>query len=107
MNALNFPRTLRRRIVSLLIVAAALAVGASIGVRLASYGVPWLLLTACALSAVSSALWLFGRIEQALTTTTHRCTAPRCTFQARVQHVDAAENRRWQEIAAAHPRHDA
>ena len=97
---------LRRRVASVLLIAAALAMGAAIGVRLAAYGVPDALLAACALSAASSSLWLLTRIEQAQTTTTHRCTAPRCTFQARVRHADAAESRRWQEIAAAHPRHN-
>ncbi|MCX4557469.1 hypothetical protein OHA02_14790 [Streptomyces phaeochromogenes] len=104
---MNTSQTRRRRIVSLLTVACALAVGASIGVRLAAYGVPFALLTACVLGIASSSLWLFSRIEAALTSTTHRCTAPSCTFQVRMRHVSAAESRRWQEIAAAHPTHDS
>ncbi|WP_268257299.1 hypothetical protein [Streptomyces longispororuber] len=37
--------------------------------------------------------------------TTHRCTAAGCSFAVTVRGVDAAENRRWQEISAAHPSH--
>ena len=103
----HMPMPLRRRVASLFQIAAAIAAGTAIGVRLSAYGVPLLLLTACAVSVASSALWLFERIAEALASTTHRCTAPGCDFRVRVQQVDAGENRRWQEIAAAHPYHDA
>ncbi|MGW6138091.1 hypothetical protein [Streptomyces sp. NPDC055140] len=97
----------RRRIVSPLEIGVALAVGAAISIRLASYGVPFFLLTACALGTACSVLSALLNIEQAWTATTHRCTAPGCDFRVRIQHADAMESRRWQEIAAAHPRHDA
>ncbi|WAU84900.1 hypothetical protein O1Q96_37550 [Streptomyces sp. Qhu-G9] len=103
---MNTSQTRRRRIASLLIIACALAVGASTGVRLAAYGVPFALLTACVLGIASSSLWLYSHIDAALTSTTHRCRAPYCTVQVRMRHVSAADSLRWQEIAAAHPTHD-
>ncbi|MFE5682255.1 hypothetical protein [Streptomyces sp. NPDC056512] len=95
----------RRRIVSLLEIGVSLAVGAAISIRLASYDVPFFLLTACALGTAGSALSALLNIEQAWTATTHRCTAPGCDFRVRIQHTDAGENRRWQETAANHPHH--
>ncbi|MFF2252478.1 hypothetical protein [Streptomyces sp. NPDC058142] len=97
----------RRRIVSLLQVGVSLAVGVAISIRLASYGVPFFLLTACALGTAGSVLSALLNIEQARVATTHRCTAPGCDFRVRIQHSDAGESRRWQEIAAAHPTHNA
>ncbi|MFD3578027.1 hypothetical protein [Streptomyces sp. NPDC058644] len=97
--------SVRRRVVSLLIIGMALAVALSIGVRLASYGVPPALITPCVLAILSSALWLLIRVEEAIGATVHRCTAHGCTFQVRLQNADAAEERRWQEIATAHPAH--
>ncbi|MFJ8823750.1 hypothetical protein ACIREE_18440 [Streptomyces sp. NPDC102467] len=95
----------RRRITSAALIAAAGAVAVSIGVRLHSYGVPLALITPCVLTVLSSALWLLVHVEETWSSTLHRCTVKGCTFQVRVQHVDAAENRRWQEVAAAHPAH--
>ncbi|MET7538264.1 hypothetical protein [Streptomyces sp. NPDC005507] len=97
----------RRRIGSLLQIGVSLAVGAVISIRLALYDLPFFLHAACVLGTACSALSALLNIEQAWTATTHRCTAPGCDFRVRMQHVDAGENRRWQEIAAAHPRHDA
>ncbi|WP_405654466.1 hypothetical protein OHU25_32440 [Streptomyces sp. NBC_00117] len=97
----------RRRIISLLQVGVALAVGAAISIRLSTYDVPFFLLTACALGTAGSVLSALLNIEQAWTATTHRCTAPGCDFRVRIQHSDAGESRRWQEIAAAHPTHNA
>lgn len=82
-------------------VSAALAIG--IGVRLASYGVPAVLLLACCLSCTAAFSGLLFRLLDAWSTTTHRCTRPGCDFQVRLTHGGAAENRRWQEIAATHP----
>ncbi|MFE4717710.1 hypothetical protein ACFRLW_15035 [Streptomyces sp. NPDC056728] len=97
----------RRRIVSLLEVGVSIAVGVAISIRLASYGVPFGLITPCVLSVLSSALWLLIRAEEALSSTRHRCTTQGCTFEVRVQNGSAVDNRRWQEVAAAHPTHDA
>ncbi|MFH8739359.1 hypothetical protein [Streptomyces sp. NPDC017964] len=97
----------RRRIVSLIEIGVSLAVGATISIRLASYDVPFFLLTACALGTAGSVLSALLNIEQAWTATTHRCTVPGCDFRVRIQHADAGESRCWQEIVAAHPRHDA
>lgn len=73
--------------------------------RLNAYNVPFSLLLTCGLAMWSSLLWLCSRITEAAQTTTHRCTVPGCYFAARLRHTDAAENRRWQEVAAAHPTH--
>ncbi|MFE5174107.1 hypothetical protein [Streptomyces sp. NPDC056634] len=97
----------RRRIVSLLQIGVSIAVGAAISLRLAPYDLPFFLHATCVLGTAGSVLSALLNIEQAWTATTHRCTAPGCDFRVRMQHVHAGENRRWQEIAAAHPRHDA
>ncbi|MGH4030854.1 hypothetical protein ACQB60_18160 [Actinomycetota bacterium Odt1-20B] len=96
---------IRRRVAGLLIIATAGAVAVSIGMRLRSYGVPIGLITPCVLAVLSSALWLLMDVSKALASTVHRCTVKGCTFEVRVQNADAAESRRWQEIAAAHPNH--
>ncbi|MFF1358680.1 hypothetical protein [Streptomyces sp. NPDC058297] len=95
----------RRRIVSLLETGVSIAVGAAIGFRLAPYDLPFFLHAACVLGTAGSVLSALLNIEQAWTATTHRCTAPGCDFRVRIQHVDAGENRRWQETAANHPNH--
>ncbi|NEB75299.1 hypothetical protein G3I40_08650 [Streptomyces sp. SID14478] len=95
-----------RRITGVLIIGFALAVALSIGVQLHSYAVPLGLLAPCVLGVFSCALWLLLRVAEAAESTVHRCTAPGCTFQVRMRHASAAESRRWQEIAAAHPTHD-
>ena len=92
--------------------AAALALvvsvgfGVVIGLRLAGYGVPVLLALSCGLLAAAGVHSLLHSIADGLSTTTHRCTVPSCGWRVRVRHVDAAENRRWQEAAAAHPAHE-
>ncbi|MGW4433644.1 hypothetical protein [Streptomyces tendae] len=82
-------------------VSAALAV--LIGVRLSGYGVPVTLLLACCLSCVATFSSLLFRLVGSWSTTTHRCTRTGCDFRVSLTHADAAENRRWQEIAARHP----
>ncbi|WP_428953316.1 hypothetical protein [Streptomyces sp. cg35] len=96
----------RHRLTDVLIIGFSLAVGASIGVQLYWQHVTWGLIVPCVLAAASSSLWLLSKVAEAFESTVHRCTAPGCTFRVRVQNVDAAENRRWQEVAAAHPTHD-
>ncbi|MFF2470558.1 hypothetical protein [Streptomyces sp. NPDC058066] len=96
-----------RRTLSAAFIVVALSVATLIGGHLHSYGVPIALITPCVLAVLSSALWLLSQVEAAYFSALHRCTVKGCTFQVRVQHVDAAENRRWQEIAAAHPAHHA
>jgi hypothetical protein len=84
-------------------VAASTALAVVIGVRLSGYGVPVTLLLACCLSCVATFSSLLFRLVGAWSTTTHRCTRPGCDFRVSLTHADAAENRRWQEIAARHP----
>ncbi|OAH11319.1 hypothetical protein [Streptomyces jeddahensis] len=93
--------SVRRRIVAALVIAAVSAMAISMGVRLASYGVPIGLITPCVLGVLSSSLWLLIRIEDALRV--HRCTTPGCSFQVRVENGSAAENERWRALAATHP----
>lgn len=87
--------------VGAVVVSAALAV--SIGVRLSGYGVPLTLLIACCAACLATFSSLLFRLIDAAGTTIHRCKRPGCDFQVRLTHTDAAENRRWQEIAAHHP----
>ncbi|WP_333740847.1 hypothetical protein [Streptomyces sp. IBSBF 2806] len=82
-------------------VSAALAI--AIGVQLSGYGVPLSLLLACCLSCLATFSSLLFRLIAALSTTTHRCARPGCDFRVSLAHTDAAESRRWQEIAAQHP----
>ncbi|MDH6217615.1 hypothetical protein [Streptomyces pseudovenezuelae] len=97
----------RRRFALSAIVAASVALSAVIGVRLSGYGVPLALLLACCLSCLATFSGLFFRVVDAWSTTTHHCAAAGCDFQVRLTHTAAAENRHWQEIAAAHPDHMA
>lgn len=100
MNPTTSPR--RRLVLSGIVVACAALVGA-IGVRLSDYGVPAALLVACSLSCLATFTSLAFRVLDALSTTTHQCKQPGCDFRVRLTNADAAENRRWQEIAARHP----
>ncbi|MEU1408520.1 hypothetical protein ABZ471_40595 [Streptomyces sp. NPDC005728] len=93
----------RHRLTQLAAAAVSTALAAGIGVRLASYGVPLTLLMGCSLSCLATFTALLFRVVDALSTTLHRCTQPGCDFQVRLTRADAAECRRWQEIAASHP----
>jgi hypothetical protein len=84
-------------------VAVSTVLAVLIGVRLSGYGVPVTLLLACCLSCVATFSSLLFRLVGAWSTTTHRCTRPGCDFRVSLTRADAAENRRWQEIAARHP----
>jgi hypothetical protein len=83
------------------IVSAALAI--AIGVRLHGYGVPLSLLLACCSSCLATFSSLLFRVISAWSTTTHLCRRPGCDFRVSLTRADAAEDRRWQEIAAHHP----
>ncbi|MEU5046516.1 hypothetical protein [Streptomyces griseorubiginosus] len=87
--------------VGAVVVSGVLAV--AIGVRLSAYGVPLALLLACCLSCLATFSSVLFRVIAALSTTTHRCTRPGCDFRVSLAHMDAAESRKWQEIAAQHP----
>jgi hypothetical protein len=75
------------------------------GFRLAACGVPVVWVVACALALHTTLMSLFLRLAQAVGATTYRCRAAGCDFKVTIREVDAGENRRWQEIAATHPRH--
>ncbi|MFD8391188.1 hypothetical protein ACFV2N_18815 [Streptomyces sp. NPDC059680] len=94
--------TRHRILVSGSVIASAVLAGV-IGVRLSGDGVPLALLVACCTSCLATFSSLLFRVIDAWSTTTHRCTRPGCDFRVRLTGVDAAENRRWQEIAAHHP----
>ncbi|TCR24201.1 hypothetical protein [Streptomyces sp. BK205] len=93
----------RRRIAVSAAVAVSTALSVAIGVRLSGYGVPLALLLACCLSCLATFSSLLFRVIAALSTTTHRCTRPGCDFRVSLAYTDAAESRKWQEIAAQHP----
>ena len=104
---MNRTSTTRHRILVTGAVAVSALLAASIGVRLAGYGVPFALLLACGLSCMATFSRLFFHVIDAWSTTTHRCTRRGCDFRVRLTHTDAAESRRWQEVAGAHPDHTA
>ncbi|MGW3266785.1 hypothetical protein [Streptomyces sp. NPDC001056] len=96
---------MRRRLILSGTVAACAALAGAIGVRLSDYGVPVSLLVACSTSCLATFTSLAFRCTEALSTVTHRCKQPGCDFRVRLANTDAAENRRWQEMAATHPHH--
>ncbi|MEU2873784.1 hypothetical protein ABZ769_32050 [Streptomyces olivoreticuli] len=81
------------------------AVGAEIGLRLRPYGVPVSLAVACALAVFANISAAVSHLIETASATTHRCRVPGCSFRVRLTAADAAESRRWQEAAAAHPAH--
>ncbi|MEU7200094.1 hypothetical protein [Streptomyces sp. NPDC045470] len=93
----------RQRLVLPVAVVIGTAFAVAIGWRLASYHVPLTLLMACTSALFVTAFTLVLRIAEARSTTVHRCRMEGCTFMVQVRHVDAVDNRRWQEIAATHP----
>ncbi|MFF2809354.1 hypothetical protein ACFVT2_19665 [Streptomyces sp. NPDC058000] len=98
-----------RKTVSRLVVTVSAVLGVanavSIGSKLAAYDVPLSLIVSCALACLATTVWVVELLTRAFASTTYRCPDPACSFTVRVQHVDAAENRRWQETAAEHPTH--
>ncbi|WP_411130482.1 hypothetical protein [Streptomyces sp. x-19] len=98
-----------RTTVSRLVVTVSAVLGVanavSIGTKLAAYGVPLSLIVACALACLATTVWVVELLIKAFASTTYRCPDPACDFTVRIRHVDAAENRRWQETAAEHPAH--
>ncbi|MEU9323805.1 hypothetical protein AB0D91_08305 [Streptomyces canus] len=99
--------TTRHRALTMGATAVSAALAAVIGVRLSGYGVPLALLLACCLSCLATFSSLLFRVIDGWSSTTHRCTRAGCDFRVRLTHADAAESRRWQEIAAHHPHHTA
>ncbi|WP_367131411.1 MULTISPECIES: hypothetical protein [Streptomyces] len=89
--------------------AIALSVGAAAAAvmwaRLRPYGLSWDLMATCVLPVAGTIASTVLHVAEVLSVTTHRCTAPGCNFKVRMTAVDAAEDRRWQEAAAAHPDH--
>ncbi|MDI5971865.1 hypothetical protein POF50_021440 [Streptomyces sp. SL13] len=79
------------------------AMAALTGVDLDSYHLPLAWNLSCSTAVFSALLHLTTTAAAAWGTRTHRCPLPDCDFTVRLQHVDAGENRRWQEIAAHHP----
>ncbi|MGW5461088.1 hypothetical protein [Streptomyces sp. NPDC003996] len=100
---MNRTSTIRRRVLVVGIVAGSTALAVSVAVRLSGYGVPVSLLLACSLSCLATFCSVLFQLVDAWSTTTHRCERPGCDFRVRLTDTDAAENRRWQEIADHHP----
>ncbi|MEV4871615.1 hypothetical protein [Streptomyces syringium] len=76
-----------------------------IGLRLRAYLVPADLTAACALAVFVNVTVAIRSLIEGACATTHRCLVPGCAFRVRLTNPDAAESRRWQEAAAAHPTH--
>ncbi|MEV5937962.1 hypothetical protein [Streptomyces sp. NPDC051994] len=99
--------TAKYTVVRLATTGAMLAAGALVELRLMNgYGVPVLLALPCGLAVGFGAGHLVETVTTRLATTVYRCRAAGCTYKVSVTHVDAAERRRWQETAAAHPVHE-
>ncbi|MFE9570959.1 hypothetical protein ACFYMW_20955 [Streptomyces sp. NPDC006692] len=99
--------TAKRHIVRLATTGMMLAAGAVVELRLMNaYGVPMLLALPCGLAVGLSVGHLVEAVTSRFGTTVYRCPASGCAYKVRVAHADAAERRRWQETAAAHPRHE-
>ncbi|MFE3180797.1 hypothetical protein ACFXKR_07820 [Streptomyces violascens] len=97
----------RHRVAPLVTAASALTVSVYTDARLLGYGVPTLLAMACAVSIglgiANLVKWAFSLADLNV----YRCPAVGCTFTAHLTRASAAERRRWQEIAAAHPDHES
>ncbi|MFJ2816233.1 hypothetical protein [Streptomyces sp. NPDC087294] len=97
--------TLNRRLVGTVPVVVSGTVAVLVGIRLHAHHLPWSLLLACTLAVFGSVADTLTRVVEGWSTTTHRCTVPGCGFTVQLAHTTPAENRRWQETAAAHPGH--
>lgn len=73
------------------------------GSHLSGYGLPLSLWLACVLSQWSATFGLFDSLVRSRRTRVYRCRKPDCDFTVRLTGACAAESRRWQETAAAHP----
>ncbi|MFF4185764.1 hypothetical protein ACFYZ9_21475 [Streptomyces sp. NPDC001691] len=99
--------TTKHRITRLTATGAMLASGASVELRLLNaYGVPLLLALSCGLAIGIGVGRFVESVADSFTATVYRCRAANCSFQVRLTHASAAEQRRWQEAAASHPRHE-
>ncbi|MEV6669938.1 hypothetical protein [Streptomyces sp. NPDC051162] len=70
-------------------------------------GVQGSLMAVCSLAVFANVTATVDHLWIAATATTHRCTVRGCDFRVRLSDPTAAESRRWQEAAAAHPTHRA
>ncbi|RZD83967.1 hypothetical protein [Streptomyces albidoflavus] len=84
-------------------VAVASAVTYSVTAQLMGTDLSFAVVFACSTAVFTAVLNAGLMLAGALSTSSFRC--PHCTFTVRVQHTDAGETRRWQEITADHPRH--
>lgn len=73
--------------------------------RLDSYGVPLGLTIAASCGVLAGVFGAVADLARATATVTHQCPESGCDFRVSLTGTDAAESRRWQEIAANHPHH--
>lgn len=99
-------RLVRRHLLTVLSTAVGMAAGVFIGYDLLRHHVPTLTAIACAAAVGLGIDNLLTQLTDRLDTAVYRCPAVGCTYKVRVAHADAAERRRWQETAAAHPHHE-
>ncbi|MFD3512566.1 hypothetical protein [Streptomyces sp. NPDC058657] len=83
----------------------ALSCGAITVSRLLTYRVPLGAALLCGV-AVTVMFAVIGFVYDFLSRPVFRCSVPDCSYLVRLSHADAAETRRWQESAAAHPDHE-
>ncbi|MFD7236882.1 hypothetical protein ACFWAT_16460 [Streptomyces syringium] len=76
-----------------------------VAVRLRAHHIPVDLTAACALAVFGNVTVAIRSLIEGACAVTHRCPVPGCAFRIRLTNPDAAESRRWQEAASAHPTH--
>ncbi|MEU6054172.1 hypothetical protein ABZ829_27595 [Streptomyces xanthochromogenes] len=99
-------RTIRLRLSAVLSMAVGMGTGAFVGYDLLGHHVSTLTAYGCAAAVGLGIDNLLTQVTDRAATAVYRCRAEGCTYTVRVAHADAAERRRWQETAAAHPRHE-
>ncbi|MFE4855784.1 hypothetical protein [Streptomyces sp. NPDC056670] len=99
-------RTPRRLLLAVLSTAVGMAAGVFVGFDLLGHHVATLTAFGCAAAVGLGIDNLLTQITIRMDTAVYRCPAGGCSYKVRVAHADAAERRRWQETAAAHPRHE-
>ncbi|MFD5183288.1 hypothetical protein ACFWMQ_11815 [Streptomyces sp. NPDC058372] len=93
----------KHRAAQLATLLAAVGFAYPITLHLAAADLSFAVVFACSTAVFTAFLNAGLHLAAKVSTSSFRC--PHCTFAVRVQHTDAGESRRWQEIAADHPRH--
>ncbi|OWA00006.1 hypothetical protein B9W68_30570 [Streptomyces sp. CS227] len=93
----------KHKVAQLATLVAAIGFTYSTALHLATADVGFAVTFACSTAVFTAFLNTGLDLAAKVSTSSFRC--PHCTFAVRVQNAAAGETRRWQEIAADHPRH--